>query len=124
MSIRTERVASMLQKEIAELLRLEFSSELDHMLTVTGVRVTKDLGKAYVYISVYGDSEEQKESGLKQLQSMAHRIRKSLAKRIRHQLRGVPELKYFLDDTLNEAARLDEIFGKINADSDSDNSVA
>lgn len=124
MSIRTERVASMLQKEIAELLRLEFSSELDHMLTVTGVRVTKDLGKAYVYISVYGDSEEQKESALKQLQSMAHRIRKSLAKRIRHQLRGVPELKYFLDDTLNEAARLDEIFGKINADSDSDNSVA
>jgi len=116
MSIRTERVASMLQREIAELLRLEFSSEIQSMVTVTGVRVTNDLGIAYIYISVYSDPDVDKEAAIDELKSFSGRIRKSLAKKIRHQLRGVPELKFFLDDTLNEAARLEELFGKINAD--------
>lgn len=123
MSIRTERVASMLQREIAEILRLEFSGELQSMITVTGVRVTKDIGTAYVYVSVYGAPDSNKEAAIDELKSFSKRIRKSLAKIIRHQLKGVPELKFFLDNTLNEAARLEELFGKIHTETPSDDPI-
>lgn len=124
MSIRTERVASMLQREIAEILRGEFSSQIQFMITVTGVRVTNDLGIAYVYVSVYGNSGTNNQAAIDELKSLSSKIRGSLGKRIRHQLRGVPELRFFLDDTLNEAARLEELFGRINTNRASDESTA
>ena len=124
MSIRTERVASMLQREIAGILRQEISGEIRSMITVTGVRVTNDLGIAYIYISVYGDAGVNKETALDELKSFSPRIRKSLAKKIRHQLKGVPELRFFLDNTQNETERLEELFGKIRADSRPDETVS
>lgn len=119
MSIRTERVASMLQREIAEILRQDFASQVQHMVTVTGVRVTNDLGIAYVYLSVFGDEETNKQSAVDELKALSVQIRKTLAGRIRHQLRGVPELRFFLDDSLSEAARLEELFGKIHSHDES-----
>ncbi|TDI76956.1 MAG: 30S ribosome-binding factor RbfA [Bacteroidetes bacterium] len=115
MSIRTERVASMLQREIAEILRHDFASEIQHMITVTGVRVTNDLGIAYIYVSVFGDDDINKQDALDELKSLSVRVRKTLAGIIRHQLKGVPELRFFLDDSLAEAARLEELFGKIHS---------
>ena len=50
MSIRTERVASLFQREIAGILSLEYSDLLHPMVTVTGVRVTNDLSIAYIYL--------------------------------------------------------------------------
>ena len=114
MSIRTERVASMLQRELADIIRLEFAGELSAMITVTGVRVSGDLGIAYVHVSVYGDSPGEKESAISELKALGSRIRGSLGRRIRHQLKGIPELRFVLDDSLAEAARLDELFGQIH----------
>lgn len=94
------------------------------MITVTGVRVTNDLGIAYVYVSVYGNSGTNNQAAIDELKSLSSKIRGSLGKRIRHQLRGVPELRFFLDDTLNEAARLEELFGRINTNRASDESTA
>jgi ribosome-binding factor A len=116
MSIRTERVASMLQREIAEILRHDFASQIQHMITVTGVRVTNDLGKAYVYVSVLGDDDAIKQTAIDELKSLSVQVRKTLAGKIRHQLKGVPELRFFLDDSLAEAARLEELFGQIHSD--------
>ena len=117
MSIRTERMASMLQREVADILRLEFSSEISHMVTVTGVRITNDLSIATVHISVFGDTPGEKGAVLDDLKTLSPRIRGSLGRRIRHQVRSIPELKFVLDDSLAEAARLEELFGRIHSQS-------
>lgn len=119
MSIRTERVARMLQREIAAILSGEFSDQLNPMVTVTGTRVTNDLAIAYIYVSVMGDNQDQKDAVLGVMKELTVRIRHSLASRIRHQLKGVPELRFFLDDRLEQAQRLEELFGKIRAEKES-----
>lgn len=113
MSIRTDRVSSLLQKEIAEILSKEYADQLKPLVTVTGVRMTNDLSIAYVYVSVLGDDAEQKQAVLGHLKDLTVRIRSSLAKRTRHQLKAVPDIRFFLDESLTEAARLEELFGQI-----------
>lgn len=113
MSIRTERVASLFQREIAQILGTEFSDQLHPMVTVTGVRVTADLSIAYVDVSVMGDSAGQKKAVLSKLKDLTPRVRKSLARAIRHQVKSIPEIRFFLDETLEHASRMDELFGKI-----------
>ena len=113
MSIRTERVASLFQREIAGILGSEFADQLHPMVTVTGVRVTADLSIAYVDVSVMGDSEAQKQAVVSKLKDLTPRIRKSLGQAIRHQVKSIPELRFFLDQSLEHASRMDELFGKI-----------
>ncbi len=113
MSIRTERVASLFQREIAGILSSEFSDQLQPMVTVTGVRVTPDLGIAYVNVSVMGSSTSEKQGALSVLKDLTPRIRGSLGKAIRHQVRNVPELRFFLDESLDNALHMDELFGRI-----------
>ena len=116
MSIRTERVASLFQREIAGILSSEFSDQWQPMVTVTGVRVTADLSIAYVDVSVFGDSKPEKEAVLARLENLNSKIRKSLGRAIRHQVKSIPELRFFLDTTLENAHRMDELFGKIEED--------
>jgi len=113
MSIRTERVASLFQREIAGILSLEYSDLLHPMVTVTGVRVTNDLSIAYVYISVLGDSAPQKQAVLAKIKDFTPRVRKTLGQAIRHQVKSIPELRFFLDETLETAHRMEELFGEI-----------
>lgn len=113
MSIRTERVASLFQREIAGILSSEFSDQLQPMVTVTGVRVTPDLGIAYVDVSVMGSSTAEKQGALAILKDLTPRIRGSLGKAIRHQVRNIPELRFFLDESLDNALHMDDLFGRI-----------
>ncbi len=119
MSIRTERVASLFQREIAGILGSEFADQLHPMVTVTGVRVTADLSIAYIYVSVMGDSESMKNAALAKLVELTPRVRKTLGRAIRHQVKNIPELRFFLDRTLEQANKLDEIFGQIKEERDS-----
>jgi ribosome-binding factor A len=113
MSIRTERVARMLQREIAGLLVTDFSEQLQGVVTVTGTRVTKDLGIVYTYVSVLGDNPKEQQSVFERIEELQPRIRKALAARIRHQLKKVPEIRFFLDSTLDDAKRIEDLFDKI-----------
>ncbi|NNE71296.1 MAG: 30S ribosome-binding factor RbfA [Rhodothermales bacterium] len=113
MSIRTERVARLLQREIAGLLVTDYAEQLQGMVTVTGTRVTKDLGIVYTYVSVLGDSPALQQASFERLEELQPRIRKSLASRIRHQLKKVPEIRFFLDSTLDQAQRIEDLFEKI-----------
>jgi len=112
-SIRTERVASLFQREIAKILSEEFADQLRPMVTVTGVRVTADLSIAYVDVSVLGESTAEKEAVLSRLRDLTSQIRGSLGRAIRHQVKSIPELRFFLDLSLEKSARMDEIFGRI-----------
>ena len=116
MSIRTDRVASMLQREVADLLQNEFYEASHSLLTVTDVRVTKDLGIAYVNVSVLGDDDAQRRAAFKRLEALTPQVRQALAARIRHQVRRIPELRFFLDEGPQHAAHMDALFAQIRAE--------
>lgn len=116
MSIRTDRVARMIQREVADLLQQDFSESTHSLLTVTDARVTKDLGIAYLNISVLGDSQAQRDAAFSRLESQTVAIRQALAQRIRHQVRRIPELRFFLDEGPQRAARMEELFDQIRAE--------
>lgn len=113
MAIRTERVARLLQREIASLLLTDFAQEVPGFVTVTGVRVTKDLSIAYVYLSVMSQTESERQATFSHIESLMPRIRLGLASRIRHQVRKIPEIRFFLDEAHEKAARMDAIFEDI-----------
>jgi ribosome-binding factor A len=113
MSIRTERMARLVQREVAELLNNEFFEASQSLVTVTGVRVTNDLGIAYIDVSVLGEDEGRRKLTLRRLEEITPQVRQSLAGRIRHQVRRIPEIKFFLDETQQQAARMEELFDQI-----------
>ncbi len=116
MSIRTERVAKLIQREVAKLLSTDFADQVKPLVTVTDARITKDLSIAYVYVSVMGDSSEQRETTFKRLESQLPELRSALASRVRHQLRIIPELRLFLDESLQRAERMENLFDRIQAE--------
>ncbi len=116
MSLRTARVSKLLQREIADILQTEFAGQLPTLVTVTNVRVTKDLSIAYVDVSVYGEELTQRQSAFRHLDDLTVQIRSSLADRIRHQLRIIPELRFFLDESIHEAKKMDDLFDRIRAE--------
>lgn len=116
MSIRTERVARLVQREIASILLSDFSQEIPGLVTVTGARMTGDLSIAYVYVSVLSPTEEEKNAVFRHLESLTADIRVELASRIRHQVRKIPELRFFLDETQEQVARLEALFDDIRTE--------
>jgi ribosome-binding factor A len=100
MNTRQEKVAKQIQKDLAEILRTHASGiSGNKMLTVTNVRISPDLGVARVYISVFPSEGGQQVVDL--LNEHPARLRNDLGKKIRHQLRKVPQLSFFLDDSLD-----------------------
>lgn len=113
MSIRTEQVAELIQREVANILEREFGDQLHPMVTVTRARVTPDLSIAYIHASVLGDTEAQRKATFKQLKALTPQVRDVLATRLRHQLRTIPEIKFFLDESLQKAKRMENLFDRI-----------
>lgn len=113
MSIHAERVAELVQREVARILQREYADQLQPMVTVTRARMTGDLSIAYVYASVMGDTSEEREATFRQLKSLAPEIREKLASRIRHKVREIPELKFFHDESLQKAKRMENLFDRI-----------
>ena len=120
MSIRTERVAREIQREVADLLQGEFHEASQSLLTVTGVRMTKDLGTAYVYVSVLGGDKPRRQIAFRRLEEIGPQIRQALAHRVRHQFRRVPELKFFLDESQEQVQHMESLFAQIRADREAD----
>lgn len=116
MSIRTERVSKLLQREIADILQTEFGAQLPALFTVTNVRVTKDLSIAYIDVSVFGEELPQRQAAFRHLEELTAAIRSSLANRIRHQVRIIPEVRFFLDESIHEAKKMDDLFARIRAE--------
>ncbi len=116
MSIRTDRVARMLQREVADLLQQDFSEATHSLTTVTGARISPDLGVASIQVSVLGTTPEARKAAFARIEALAPDIRKALAARIRHQVRRIPELRFFLDEGPQRTAHMDEIFARIAAE--------
>lgn len=113
MSIHTERVAELVQREVARILQRDYSDQLQPMVTIARVRMTDDLSIAYIYASVLADTSEEREATFRQLKALTSDVREELASRIRHQVREIPELKFFLDESLQKAKRMENLFDRI-----------
>lgn len=116
MSIRTERVARLIQREIAQILGQDYVEQLQPMVTVTATRVTKDLSIAYVHVSVFGATHEQRRAVFRHLEGLVPQIRTALAGRIRHQVRTIPDIRFFLDESHVEAEKMEHLFERIRAE--------
>ena len=118
MSIRTDRVGRMIQREVADLLQQDFGEASQSLVTVTSVRMTDDLGIAYVDVSVLGTTPQQRQAAFERLEAQTTQVRHALAQRIRHQVRRIPEVKFFLDEGPQRVERMDALFAQIAADRD------
>ena len=116
MSIRTERLARLVQREVADILLNELYEASQSMVTVTNVRVTADLGIAYVNVSVMGENPARREIAFRRIEELAPQIRQALASRIRHQVRRIPEIRLFLDETAQKVQRMEDLFTQIRED--------
>ena len=107
MTNRQKKINALLQQDLAEILHLFLHNEniQNLIFSVTAVRVTPDLQIAKVYLSVFPFSEAYHILGLTEEQGGA--IKNSLAERIRNQLRIVPNLLFFIDDSLQQIEKID-----------------
>lgn len=111
MSIRTERVASLLKEEIGGILIREFRDPAYGFTTVTDVRMTPDLKIAKVYFSVFG-GPDVKSKTMAMLEEQKSHIRGQVGSHLR--LKFTPTLQFFLDDTLDHVDRINTLIKKIH----------
>lgn len=108
MSLRQEKFNRLIQKELANIF-IEKATELSPgaLLTVTGVRISPDLGYAKVYVSIFPQNLRSK--SFENIQNKNAEIRHALGLRISKQVRIIPELAFFIDDSLDYAERIDQL---------------
>ncbi|MDF1697865.1 MAG: 30S ribosome-binding factor RbfA [Saprospiraceae bacterium] len=114
-------MASKRQEQVAELIKRNFGVVLQQegsyiygnaFVTVTQVQVTPDLSQAKLYISVF--NTENKQEVLLMLERETRKLKQALAYRIRKHVRRIPDISIFLDDTLDEMYKLNEIFDNLD----------
>ncbi len=110
MSIRSEKVSSLMKEEMSKILLRDIVLETNVFLTVTDIIMSPDLKIAKVYLSIY-DSVEKKEAAINELMRRKGELRHLLGSRVR--LKFTPDLQFYLDDTLDKVDSLERIFKKI-----------
>ena len=106
MSVRKERLQSIFLKEITDIIQNGIKDPKLGFVTVSDVEISKDLSYAKVYVSFLG-KKERNDAGLKVLVGAKGYIRSELAKRVK--VYKVPELRFYIDDSLEKARRIDAI---------------
>jgi len=109
---RQKQIAGLLNGEMNTIFqRLGLSMMNGGMVSISSVKVTPDLLEARFYISFFQVKDEK--AGMQKIEDRHHEIKKELAARVRHQLRSIPVLKFFRDDTLDHVFKMEEVFKKI-----------
>jgi ribosome-binding factor A len=112
-SKRQKQVAGVIQEEMNDIfLRLGLNMIGGGMVSIAAVKVTPDLLEARIYLSLFQVSDPA--SVMRRLEERKSEFRKELGLRVKQQLRRVPELRFFRDDTLDHVFKMEEIFKKIN----------
>ena len=110
---RQRQVAGALQEELNDIFRRLGLGMLDGgMVSISSVKVTPDLLEARIYLSLFQVKDTK--LVMKLIESRAWEIKKELADRVKHQLRRIPVLHFYLDDTLDYVFKMEDILKKIN----------
>ncbi len=112
-SKRQQKFAGVIQQDLAAIFQREGANYLPNaLITITKVRVTPDLAIARVFLSFFNNNNNQ--LALHTIKSHASEIRYKLGARIKDQVRIIPQLEFFVDDTSDYVERMDKIFDKIS----------
>lgn len=115
---RQKQIAGLIQEELNAIFqRLGLNMMRGAMVSISSVKMTPDLLEARIYLSVFNATDN--EEVLKTIQDRAWEIKKELATRVKSQLRRIPELKIFLDDTLDQVFKMEDLFKQIKKDEES-----
>jgi ribosome-binding factor A len=110
---RQKQVASLIQKELNDIFqRLDLTMIDGGMVSISSVKISPDLLQSKIYLSFFPVIKA--ENSMKHIEEKSWEIKRQLALRVKLQLRRIPVLHFFLDDTLDYAFKMEEIFKKIN----------
>lgn len=112
-SVRTERVGSMLREALGAQFQRHMPDFLDGMITVVSVKMSPDLRIAKVYISIYRSTTDP-DILIKRLNSHTAEIRRELAHNV--DMRFMPELRFYRDDTFDAAEKIDQLLEAVRRD--------
>jgi len=105
---RQLKISKLVQKDLGEILRLLAPEQFKNaMVTVTKVYITRDLSVAKVYVSLF--TRNSKSEVLELIRNNTREIRHQLGNRVRNQLRKVPELQFFEDDSLDYIENIEKL---------------
>lgn len=104
---RSQRVADLIQKTLAQMLLQDMSDDRYRLVTVTSVTVTRDLSYAKIYVSVLMDEEDKIKQTVQALNRAAKALRYNLAREV--DLRIVPELKFVYDESTAHGFRISSL---------------
>lgn len=113
MSLRTERVASVIKEEVGMMLTTEYRDPSYGLITVTDVHMTPDLRIAKIYVSIMGP-EATKQRTMEMLEERKPQIRSFIGSRLR--LKFTPSVQFYIDETLDRVEKIDRIIRKIHQD--------
>lgn len=109
-STRLQKIERLLQKELGDIFQKQTQAMRGVLVSVSVVRVSPDLGVAKAYLSIF-PSEKSKEL-LEAIQANTKAIRFDLGQRVGKQLRIIPELSFFIDDSLDYIEHIDQLLKK------------
>ena len=116
---RQKQVAGLLFEEFNEIFqRLGLNMMDGGMISISSVKITPDLLEARVYLSFFQVKDSK--ATLAKIEDKSWEIKKELTSRIKHQLRRMPELKFFLDDTLDHVFKMENLFKKLKEENHDD----
>ena len=109
---RQKQVAALLNEELSDIFRrLGLNVIHNGMISIASAKVTPDLLEARIYLSFF--QIEDQASMLQKIKDRNWEIKRELAGRVGKQLRRMPELQYFIDDTLDYVFKMEKLFGEI-----------
>jgi ribosome-binding factor A len=110
-STRQQKISRLIQKELSEMFVQQTKLTRGLLVTVSAVRVSPDLSIASAYLSIF--PSEKGEETIKNINGNVKVIRYDLGQRVRHQLRIIPELNFYNDESIEKLSKIDEL---LNAD--------
>lgn len=120
MGLRQEKFSKQIQRDLGEIFQLHRHEWLaGEFVTISAVKVTPDLSYVRVYLSLFNVSK--REQVMESVELNAREIRKELARRLKNQVRKIPEIAYFEDDTLDYVSKMDKIFEELNKNKSNEN---
>lgn len=116
---RQKQVAAVIEKDLNDIFRRLGLTMMDGgMISISSVKITPDLFDARIYLSFFQVKDPV--AALQSIQDKSWEIKKELTARVRHQLRSMPQLTFFIDDTLDYVDKMEQLFKDIKTQEEKD----
>lgn len=119
---RQKQVANEISKELNDIfLKMGLNMQDGGMVSISSVKITPDLYEARVYVSLF--KVKSPEAALEKFKERSSEIRGELGNRMRHQLRSIPQLTFYIDDTLDYVFKIEELLDSLKKEKPGESEV-